>query len=444
MEKVLLYFALSLCIVATLLYLWRAFDFSPVWGWVSILIPPTALIFYVIHREKSKKLACFHIVAFSVMLLSTIMAVRSHPLAFSGPFLSNLRVTFAPASYGQPLLLDEQRFPSKEDLADFNRKVENKFGGEFMGEMIVVDDVTLKNDVLRLTKGKGFFAEKQVSIVLGDSDSLSQVISDSADRKARGKKYHLSVSPEDNSVPSIYLQSKKAGDEFPNIDIVASGYWLDLTLEFGIDNTLSGHMRLLLPGEKNNFLTGYFNGYTNDLRYEEGEVDRTVHSNETVEYVVSSYLQKRLGYQLAEITGFENTFFDLNGANPEGAVDVTFALMNGDVREEHVALLYSNDGWSVIDASTDELLSALREMKQDAPASGPTKKPESIVLVANDADQLFGKEVVVLLRSKKERMGVLQEITPFSLVLRNQVGAGHVDIVVSKREVVSVSSVVVL
>jgi len=378
------------------------------------------------------------------MLLSTIMAVRSHPLAFSGPLLSNLRVVFAPASYAEPLLLEAERFPNKADLAKYSRVVKNQFGGELKGEVIVVDDVTFKNGALRLSQGEGFFAETQVSIILGESVSLQELTPANVSGGVRGKQWHLSVSPDDNNAPSIYLQSKKAWEEFPDIDVVSSGYWLDLTLEFGAENTLSGHMQLLLPGGENNFITGYFDGYTNDLRYEEGQVDRTVHSDETIEYVVSSHLQKRLGYQLAEVKGFKNTFFDLNGANPEGNVSVTFALANGEIREEHVELLYSTEGWSVIDTPTDELMAALSLIQKNAPASGPLVKKEPIVLSAKEAEQLFEKEVVVLLRSKKERTGVLQKITPFSLVLRNKVGAGHVEIVVSKKEVVSVSSVVAL
>lgn len=444
MEKVLLYFALSLCIVATLLYLWRAFSTSPVWGWASIVVPPAALIYYVIYREKSKKLACFHIVAFSVMLLSTIMAVRSHPLAFTGPLLSNLRVVFAPSSYAKPLLLETERFPNKSDLAKFSRTAKNQFGGELMGKVIVVDEVTFKKGTLRLSQGEGFFAEKQVSILLGENSTLQELASASIGGGVRGKQWHLSVSPDDTNAPDIYLQSKNAWEEFPEIDVVSSGYWLDLTLEFGAENTLSGHMQLLLPGKKNNFITGYFDGYTNDLRYQEGQVDRTVHSNETIEYVVSSHLQKRLGYQLAEIKGFDGTFYDLNGANPEGEVNVSFELVNGEVLEEHVELVYSSEGWSVIHAPTDELLAALRLIQKNAPASGPIIKKKPIVLAADEAEQLFEKEVVVLLRSKKKRVGVLQKITPFSIVLRNKVGAGHVDIVVSKKEVVSVSSIVAL
>jgi len=424
MEKVLLYFAISLCIAATLLYLRRAFERSPVWGWMSILFPPVALIYYAVYWERSKKLACFHIVAFSVMLLSTVMAVRAHPFAFSPPLLSNLRIIFAPASYGEPLILDEQRFPSKNDLKNFESWSDGKFGGKLSGQKVVIETVTLIDGVIRFTQGNGFFAEKQVSIVLGE--------------KGKAPRQHLLVTPDDNDAPDIYILTKNIRDELPEINVVTSGYWMDLTLERGALNAVSGHLRLLLPGAEQSFLTGYFDGFTNELRYEDGEIDRTVHSNATLEHVVSTHLQTRLGDQLVAIEGFDNTKFDLNGMYPEGRSTVSFTLFGGMERSETVTLFYSNDGWAVMEQSTSELIAAVKQMRQNPPAAGLYNEEVPLVVPVDKSEQLLGKDVVVTLRGGKEREGMLQEITPFVIVIRNIIGTGHIDISIGKREVDSI------
>lgn len=427
MEKVLLYFAISLCIAATLLYLRRAFDRSPAWGWMSIVLPPVALIYYAVYWERSKKLACFHIVAFSVMLLSTIMAVRAHPFAFSPPLLSNLRIIFAPASYGEPLVLEEQQFSSKNDLKRFESWSNGKFGGQLAGEKMIVETVTLIDGVIRFTQGSDFFAERQVSIVLGD--------------KSEGANQHLLVTPDDKDAPEIYVSTKHIGSEFPDVDIITAGYWMDLTLNRGVLNAVSGHMRLLLPGGDQSFLTGYFDGFTDELRYVDGEVDRMVHSNATLEHVISEHLQARLGDQLVAINGFENTTFKPNDMYSEGKSTVSFTLFGGVKRIEDVALYYSNDGWAVMEQSTSELIAAVKQMRQNPPAAGEYKEEEPLVVSVDKSEQLLGEEVVVLLRGGKEREGILQEITPFVIVIRNIIGAGHVDISISKREVDSVGLV---
>ncbi|OUR91257.1 hypothetical protein A9Q81_17890 [Gammaproteobacteria bacterium 42_54_T18] len=424
MEKVLLYFAISLCIAATLLYLRRAFERSPVWGWMSILFPPVALIYYAVYWERSKKLACFHIVAFSVMLLSTVMAVRAHPFAFSPPLLSNLRIIFAPASYGEPLVLDEQRFPSKNDLKKFESWSGGKFGGKLAGQQMIVETVTLIDGVIRFTQGSGFFAERQVSIVLGE--------------KSDAPRQHLLITPDAKDAPEIYLLTKNIGDELPDVDIITSGYWMDLTLERGALNAVSGHLRLLLPGSDQGFLTGYFDGFTDELRYDDGEIDRAVHSNATLEHVVSTHLKARLGDQLLAVNGFDNTKFDLNGMYPEGRSTVSFTLFGGMNRSETVMLFYSNDGWAVMEQSTSELVAAVKQMRQNPPAAGSLKEEVPLEVSVEESEQLLGKSVVVLLRGGKEREGTLQEITPFVIVIRNVIGAGHVDISIGKREVESV------
>lgn len=428
MEKVLLYFAISLCIAATLLYLRRAFERSPVWGWMSILFPPVALIYYAVYWERSKKLACFHIVAFSVMLLSTVMAVRAHPFAFSPPLLSNLRIIFAPASYGEPLVLDEQRFSSKNDLKTFELWSGGKFGGRLAGQQMIVETVTLIDGVIRFTQGNSFFAERQVSIVLGE--------------KGEEQRQHLLVTPDAKDAPEIYLLTKNNSDEFPDVDIIRSGYWMDLTLEWGALNAVSGHLRLLLPGGDQDFLTGYFDGFTDELRYEDGEINRSVHSNATLEHVISAHLQTRLGDQLVAVNGFDNTKFDLNGMHPEGKSKVSFTLFGGIERTETVMLFYSNDGWAVMEESTSELIAAVKQIRQHPPAAGASKEKElleeSLIVSVDESEQLLGKEVVVSLRGGKEREGMLQEITPFVIVIRNIVGTGHVDISIGKREVDSV------
>ncbi|OUS31264.1 hypothetical protein A9Q99_04520 [Gammaproteobacteria bacterium 45_16_T64] len=438
MEKILLYLAISFSAAASLLYLWRAFSQSPAWGWSSVLLPPVALLFYAVYWDRVKKLACLHIVAFSVMLLSVVMAVRSHPLAFDGPILSNIRAAFAPASFGEPLLLPDQMFATKSHLSRFNFSEKGRFGGKIRNEVMIVDEVTLVDGVIRFTQGSGFFSEKQISIALGGNEFLSQLEQKSSFNKRR---WQVLVTPDQYPVPLVYVQTKHSAAEFPEFDIIESGYWMDLSLELGAQNLISGHVRLLLPGEEKSFLTGYFDGHTDALRYQDGEIDRTVHSNETLHHVVNLHFEKRLGYQLDSIVRFENTFYDLNGMHPQGRTLVTFRLNDGEERTEAVDLFYSNDGWGVAEQSTQELIAAIKQLEIEPPSAGPLVVMEPIVLKPEDAGQLLGKHVSVKLRGNKERQGVLQDVTPFELTLRTQVEGGHVEVLIVKREVVSITSV---
>ncbi|MBV1921239.1 MAG: hypothetical protein KUG73_11200, partial [Pseudomonadales bacterium] len=265
------------------------------------------------------------------------------------------------------------------------------------------------------------FAERQVSIVLGE--------------KGEAPRQHLLVTPDDKNAPEIYVLTKNIGSEVPDIDIVTAGYWMDLTLEQGAFNAVSGRLRLLLPGGNQSFLTGYFDGFTDELRYEDGEIDRTVHSNATLEHVVSTHLKTRLGDQLVTVNGFENTRFFLNGMYPEGRSTVSFTLFGGMERSETIMLFYSNDGWAVMEQSTSELIAAVKQIRQAPPAAGPIKEKKPLVVAVEESEQLLGEKVLVLLRGGKEREGILQEVTPFVLVIRNIVGAGHIDIVIGKKEV---------
>ena len=134
MEAAILISGLSLFLVASLIYLRWSYRAAPMWAWSSLLLPPIAVVFYVLHWRQSWQLFTIHAVGVVLFVIGSILFVRVHPDWIEDTWLVYMRDNLAPASLNRPLDVELDEFASRKEVSPFIGRIDGVIGGRLFGE----------------------------------------------------------------------------------------------------------------------------------------------------------------------------------------------------------------------------------------------------------------------------------------------------------------------
>ncbi|CAH0290712.1 hypothetical protein SRABI70_04043 [Pseudomonas sp. Bi70] len=329
MDALLILAGLLLILVGLVLLVMRGFATSLLWGW-ACLLPPLTLLFIVRHWRRAKQaLGC--------------CALGMIPLIVGLAVMAGQDPQRLEAIIGLQWLQPEQPASGELDI---------QLHGQLNGEPFAPQEGELIDGVLSLREGQDFFARRELSIrgLPVGADGL-----------------RLDVLPDDpGQLPEIELSWLLPDQDLPEARQLKGGYTLHLDLRPEEPNHLVGEFHLVLPAQFQTTLTGKVELFRNGLRYQQGKLDRTVDSRDTLSYLITDYLQRRFAtrdVQLAPLPLHDVTTGSL-------ALDVQ-ARVGGQEQRLPVRLSkHPQLGWRIDDDRFPEL-----SRKDDSAPSAAAAKP---------------------------------------------------------------------
>nr|WP_288500797.1 MFS transporter [uncultured Pseudomonas sp.] len=256
MDALLILSGLLLILVGLVMLVMRGFATSLLWGW-ACLLPPLTLLFIVAHWHRAKQaLACCALGMIPVVVGLAVMAGQD-PQRLDG------------------IISLQWLHPEPAAAGGLNIQLH----GQLNGEPFAPQEGELIDGVLSLREGQDFFARRELSIrgLPVAADGL-----------------RLDVLPDDpGQLPEIELSWLLPEQDLPEARQLKGGYTLHLDLRPEEPNRLLGEFHLVLPAQFQTTLTGKVELFRNGLRYQQGHVDRTVDSRDTLAYLITDYLQRR-------------------------------------------------------------------------------------------------------------------------------------------------------
>ena len=343
MDALLILGGLLLILVGLMLLVVRGFATSLLWGW-ACLLPPLTLLFIVRHWRRAKHaLGC--------------CALGMIPLIVGLAVMAGQDPQRLEAIIGLQWLKPEQPAAGELNI---------QLHGQLNGEPFTPQEGELVDGVLSLREGQDFFARRELSIrgLPVGADGL-----------------RLDVLPDDpGQLPEIELSWLLPDQDLPEARQLKGGYTLHLDLHPEEPNRLAGEFHLVLPAQFQTTLTGKVELFRNGLRYQQGKVDRTVDSRDTLAYLITDYLQRRFAtrdVQLAPLPLHDVTTGNL-------ALDVQ-ARVGG--QEQRVPVRLSKHpqlGWRIDDDRFPELpeaseaapIAAVPKAAVNAPSAQPDARQE--------------------------------------------------------------------
>lgn len=422
MDVAVLIAGISVYLVATLIYLRSAYRVAPLWCWSSIVLPPLALAYYFIYWRRAWPLFVLQTVGLVLLVLGVVFFVRANAGQMTNPIMLALQQVVAPASLTNPVDASVEQFAASKDVRRFIGRIDGVIGGRVKRKPVLIQEVELKDGVLRFKDGVGLFPQNEVAVFLGITEHEIN------------ERWQLEVNPTTDHPPLIHVSSFDPRTSKIKTDVYDGGYWLDLVLTDRRLNLVSGFVRLLLPGGKKDFIAGNFDGYTNQLRLIDGEVDRFYDSKDTVEYVAKLHIETRFKKAVSAVT-FMDTHLLAHMAHPTAKTFADLTLADNSVHSISLDLFKGQQGWTVDADSTDDLHSVVSQLVLE-----PEEEPELVVIQelvfeGDDYEPLIGKKLVVTSKSGGSRGGVLKNIEQTQLVLHTEMEDGFMDVYIPKRKI---------
>ncbi len=332
MDALLILSGLLLILVGLVLLVMRGFAISLLWGW-ACLLPPLTLLFIVAHWHRAKQaLACCALGMIPVIVGLAVMAGQD-PQRLDGIISLQWLHPEPPAAGGLNIQLH----------------------GQLNGEPFAPQEGELIDGVLSLREGQGFFARRELSIrgLPVAADGL-----------------RLDVLPDDpGQLPEIELSWLLPEQDLPEARQLKGGYTLHLDLRPEEPNRLVGEFHLVLPAQFQTTLTGKVELFRNGLRYQEGSVDRTVDSRDTLAYLISDYLQRRFATRDVQLAPLP--LHDMNAGSL--ALEIQAQVADQPQRVPVRLSKHPQLGWRV----EDDHFPALPKTAEPAPSPVATKPAPS-------------------------------------------------------------------
>jgi hypothetical protein len=307
MEAVLILGGLLLLLYALVWLLGLAFAQGPLWGWASLLLPPVLLLFALRFWRKSR----------NAVLLAGLACV---------PVIAGLTQLAAEDSERLRAIVSlDWLQPAAKARSGMNIELT----GTFAGRSFAPQSGELVDGVLTLREVRDFYALQELRIRLPQQPVGG---------------LRLDVLPQDSgALPQIELSWLLPEQELPEARRISAGYSLHLDLQPLAPNKLSGAFHLILPARYQTALSGTLEVYTDQLRYRNGKLDARHDSTQTLEKVISNYLQRRFG----------STAVELNALPPQNfareQIDVLIQARVQGVEQQLPLRLLKRDpsGWAV-------------------------------------------------------------------------------------------------
>lgn len=312
MDALLILGGLLLILVGLVWLVMLAFDTSLLWG-LGSLLPPLTLVYVLRHWRVARKAVVLGALGFIPLIVGLTLLANQD------------------AQRLQAILsLDWARTPvqAPAELAIHLR-------GSLNGQPFAPQQGELIDGVLSLREGEDVFARREVTIRIPNLDKHG----------AGNAPVRVDVLPQDNGVlPEVMLSWLLPEQELPEARRLNHSYTLHLKLEPAGPNKLAGDFHLVLPPQFKTTLSGTIEVFTDHLRYVDGRVDSRYDSRETLEYVISDYLQRRFETQRVQISSMPVVSF------PAGNLSLDVGVRIND-QAQHLPIVLRKSptrGWVVV------------------------------------------------------------------------------------------------
>ncbi|MBM7062124.1 MFS transporter [Pseudomonas sp. UL073] len=342
MDALLILGGLLLILTGLVWLVMLAFGTSLLWGMGSLL-PPVTLVYALRHWRVARKAVVLSAFGF-IPLVVGLTLLASH---------------------------DSQRLEAIVSLAWLKPEVQKPaelqiaLHGELNGQPFAPQQGELIDGVLSLREGQDFFARREISIRL--PQSLNGALT-------------VDVLPQDaGPQPEVLVSWLLPDHDLPEARRLNRGYTLHLKLEPAAPNKLVGDFHLVLPPQYKTALSGKVELFSNRLRYQNGAVDTTFDSRDTLEYVIGDYLQRRFATRAVELHSLPPVSL------PAERVDLQVsARINGKDQQLPVLLQKGKRGWRVSGDSFPALGQATAAASKSAVAP---EAPRGAVTAARPLDR---------------------------------------------------------
>ncbi|WP_017939324.1 hypothetical protein [Zestomonas thermotolerans] len=305
MDALLILGGLLLILAGLVWLVMLAFDTALLWG-IASLLPPLNLVFALRHWRVARKAVVLGALGFIPLVVGlTLLASRDSQRLEAILNLSWLH-------------------PEAQATAELNFRLH----GELNGQPFVPQYGELIDGVLSLREGQDFFARREISIRL--PNPVDGPVS-------------VDVMPQDpGPQPEVRISWLLPEQDLPEARRLTRGYTLHLQLEPVAPNKLVGDFHLVLPPQFHTALTGRIELFSDRLRYRNGKVDTRYDSRETLEYVVTDYLQRRFATRQVRLQALPPVNLPVSSLDLQVEAEVA-----GKPRRLPLQLRKGKRGWAV-------------------------------------------------------------------------------------------------
>lgn len=220
-----------------------------------------------------------------------------------------------------------------------------------------IEQARLENGTLTLRQGKDFFADRSISIVTFEKDSLENKT--------------IKVDSESGfGSPHLRLGIKKKGDNLPDEKIVLNNYEMELSFGKQTELGIPFSILLIVNEDSQTDVKGSYIATFGDIRIEDKQIDLTYDSFDTLKYVARQYLQHK--YPNAQLLKqFGASYSGNNEENHPKVGFIGYEVITADSIPSTVKMqLYKNEnGWSVANQLADNQIHQAHPI-DDAPLTG--------------------------------------------------------------------------
>ena len=207
--------------------------------------------------------------------------------------------------------------------------------GILRGSEFKIEQARLENGTLTLRQGKDFFADKSLDIIIFENDPLD----------------NKTIKVDSNTgfdSPHLRLNIKEDNANLPDTKMLMSGYEMELSFGKADELGIPFAIRLLVNDETKTDIKGRFFASFKDVRIEQGQVDLSYDSFDTLEYLTRQYLQTK--YQdiqwqeriSASYSGSENSNYP-----KAGFIAYEVSIAGAPSSTVKVQLYKDENGWRV-------------------------------------------------------------------------------------------------
>lgn len=309
---------------------------------------------------------------------------------------------------------------------DLRKRKSERLAGVLQGDRFVPERAELIHNTLSIHTGNGLLPNRELRLVFTQPLNTKEP-------------FDTVVSATDLDGPEVHMSWRDPEDGSFQTKILEEGYRLNLAWYPLDKNQLAAQLELVLPSEQMTYLAGDIFIHTNKLRFKYGQVDSAYDHEDTLVYLLDQRIENRYPSRLIKSTELlEAKMHVLQGT---GVVRKLVTLENNRVEEWRLDFRKTIEGWHSA-AGGLEVTKVADESETDLPETVVVKAKD--VLKGRDVEfvelaAFAGQIITVEARdSTSLRQGVLEEVSERGILLRQQMGAGGIDVFFPAQSVISV------
>lgn len=407
---------LFLAVIASLAILTQRVPHRVAWSMSSLVLPVVCLPFYYVNWHYVRKsLIVVHCIGIGLMIGGLTLIVKDRPewLAFLTPQAGQAK---------SETVLQAEKF---QDLALKTQNTESRVSGTVEGERFYVEHAEWLEGSLRLRDHEDALSA-ETEIVIDLDRNVDQLPAN----------WRLHITPNSANPPMVHLTRSQPGETYPSTISFNGGYRLLVELKGRDQNRLQGFVQISLPHDET-LVGGYFNAYTNRLRFVGDHVDRSFDSIDTLHYVAEESLPQLVS-GVDRIVSFDQTRIHYHRGGRTASTDAGVRLANGALETYELNFSKAGGEW-YLEQPEDlpSLADVNRSIEETPPAAAAM--PEKTWITPQDLllhfDQYQGQTVRLRLENGGQQQGRLSAKQHDKIALVSTIGNGEAEFFIPAEKI---------